>query len=105
MKKTIIIIWFFLLIYLLDSSYSFYNNYLSCKWLSDYKCMEKWFNQHWTKIKVEVHKNSNTDRKNYTVICPIGWDYCVWIESAISWTRKHSIEEKWIKKLFIESFF
>jgi len=102
MKKTIIIIWIFLLIYLLDSSYSFYSGYLSCKWLSDYECVEKSFNQRWTKFKIEVDKDSKTGLL-YTRI--VYWDSRVLMKTVISWVRKHSIEEKWIKKLFIESFF
>ncbi|MDQ7009493.1 MAG: hypothetical protein Q9M94_04355 [Candidatus Gracilibacteria bacterium] len=101
MKKVIIIIGIFLLIYILDSSYYFYYHYLSCKGISDYECLEKSFNQRGINFKIEVNKDSSTGIL-YNRLCY--GDSCLDLNHLIGGIRKHSIEEKGIKKLFFESF-
>lgn len=72
----------------------FNDHYYTCKWFSDYECID---------IK---YKRSNSDYSidsswDYDLICKL--DYCLSVDSVIRNARKWAIENKWIKKLFLES--
>ena len=90
-----------LILYILNSSLFFYNNYYSCKWKNDIECVNiSYTKKYWDNYYIDK-KDFNKDND---FICRTNSDYCLSMISVIKNSRKGSIEKLGIKNLFLESF-